>query len=76
MMFAERPDDLSTLLADMNSTTRAQSLGFCGVEDDQTFGTDGELDLNDSYYTHTKATAAVYFTPNRNPRLVRRELSP
>ena len=53
MMFAERPDDLIALIGGMDSTTRAQDLGFCGIEDDQTFGTDGKLNLNDSYpYPH------------------------
>jgi len=38
LAFAERPNDLVTQVENMDSVTRATSLGFCGVEDDQAFG--------------------------------------
>ena len=39
VQFAERPGDVKRLIADMDLHTRASSDAFCGVDDDQAFGT-------------------------------------
>ncbi len=43
---AERPGDLVDLVNDMDPETRQLSQSFCGVDDDQAFGADGELSRN------------------------------
>lgn len=45
VQFAERPGDIVRLIRDMDPATRAASLAFCAIDDDQAFGTYGESDL-------------------------------
>lgn len=45
MMMAEQPERLPGVLAAMDPTSRGQLYGFCGVDDDQAFGTYGMLGL-------------------------------
>ncbi|KAI0132167.1 Cupredoxin [Xylariales sp. AK1849] len=39
---AERPDDLVNMVREMDAATRQRSLGFCGHDDDQAFGSHHE----------------------------------
>ncbi|KAI9671963.1 MAG: hypothetical protein M1817_002306 [Caeruleum heppii] len=44
LTFAERPSDLVAQMARLDPVTRSTSQGFCGVDDDQAFGTYVEYD--------------------------------
>lgn len=52
VQFAERPDDLKALVKGMNQGTYQKALSFCGVDDDQAFGTSIEDDYHPPHLAH------------------------